>query len=43
MGAPIVQSLPVVAGLLLAALVLLLLATAGLARGLSRPDKWGGR
>ena len=43
MGAPIVQSLPVAAGLLLAALVLLLLATAGLARGLSRPDKWGGR
>src|SRR5256885_3348639 len=39
----IVQSLPVVAGLLLAALVLLLLATAGLARGLSRPDKWGDR
>ncbi len=43
MGAPIAQSLPIVAGLLLATLVLVLLATAGLARGLSRPDKWGGR
>lgn len=43
MGAPIVQSLPIVAGLLLATLALVLLATAGLKRGLSRPDKWGGR
>ena len=43
MGAPIVQSLPIVCGLVLATLVLLLLATAGLCRGLKRPDKWGAR
>ncbi|MBF5007724.1 ABC transporter permease [Diaphorobacter caeni] len=43
MGASIVQSLPVVCGLVLATLVLTLLATAGLMRGLKRPDKWGGR
>jgi len=43
MGAPVVQSLPIVCSLALATLVLLLLATAGLARGLRRPDKWGGR
>lgn len=43
MGAPVAQSLPVVCGLLLAALVLLALASAGLQRGLQRPDKWGGR
>lgn len=43
MGAPVAQSLPVVCGLLLAALVLLALASAGLLRGLQRPDKWGGR
>ncbi|MEG0222443.1 MAG: ABC transporter permease [Comamonas sp.] len=43
MGAPVVQSLPIVCSLALATLVLLLLATAGLARGLRSPDKWGGR
>ena len=43
MGAPVAQTLPVVSGLLLAALVLLALASAGLLRGLRRPDKWGGR
>ena len=43
MGAPVAQSLPVVCGLMLAALVLLALASAGLLRGLRRPDKWGGR
>ena len=43
MGAPVAQTLPVVCGLLLATLVLLTLATLGLKRGLSRPDKWGGR
>ena len=43
MGAPVAQTLPVVCGLLLAALVLLVLATLGLKRGLQRPDKWGGR
>ena len=43
MGAPVAQSLLVVCGLLLAALVLLVLAAAGLWRGLLRPDAWGGR
>jgi ABC-2 type transport system permease protein len=43
MGAPMVQSLPILCSLALATLALLLLATAGLARGLRRPDKWGGR
>ncbi|MDI9854734.1 ABC transporter permease [Comamonas sp. 17RB] len=43
MGAPVVQTLPVVAGLLLAALLLFALASAGLSRGLRRPEKWGGR
>ncbi|MFD2754065.1 ABC transporter permease [Comamonas terrae] len=43
MGAPVAQTLPVVGGLLLATLVLLALAAAGLLRGLQRPDKWGGR
>lgn len=43
MGAPIAQTLPVVCGLLLATLVLLALASAGLWRGLARPEKWGGR
>ncbi|MFT7723902.1 MAG: ABC transporter permease [Roseateles sp.] len=43
MGTPVVQSLPVLCGLALAALVLMLLATAGLCRGLRRPDKWGAR
>ena len=43
MGAPVAQSLPVVCGLLLAAMVLLMLASAGLLRGLKRPEKWGGR
>ena len=43
MGAPVAQSLPVVCGLLLAALVLLALAAAGLSRGLRRPEAWGGR
>lgn len=43
MGAPVAQTLPVVAGLLLAALLLFALASAGLSRGLRRPEKWGGR
>ena len=43
MGAPVAQSLPVVAGLGLATLVLLAVATAGLARGLRLPQRWGGR
>jgi ABC-2 type transport system permease protein len=43
MGAPVAQSLPVVCGLLLAALVLLALAAAGLSRGLRRPEAWGSR
>ena len=43
MGAPVAQSLSVVCGLLLAALVLLLAASAGLSRGLKQPEKWGGR
>jgi len=43
MGAPVVQTLPVVAGLLLAALLLFALASAGLSRGLRRPEQWGGR
>lgn len=43
MGAPVVQTLPVVAGLLLATLLLFALASAGLWRGLRRPEKWGGR
>lgn len=43
MGAPLAQSLPVVAGLLLATLALLALATAGLLRGLRRPERWGAR
>ena len=42
-GLAVAQTLPVVCGLLLAALVLLALASAGLLRGLRRPDKWGGR
>lgn len=42
-GAPVVQTLPVVSGLLLATLVLLALASAGLLRALGRPEKWGGR
>jgi ABC-2 type transport system permease protein len=43
MGAPPAQSLPVVAGLLLATLALLALATVGLLRGLRRPERWGAR
>lgn len=43
MGAPVAHSLPVAGGLLLATLALLLAATAGLARGLRLPHKWGGR
>ncbi|MBO9679441.1 MAG: ABC transporter permease [Acidovorax sp.] len=43
MGAPVAQSLPVACGLLLAALVLLALAAAGLSRGLRRPGAWGSR
>ncbi len=43
MGAPVVQTLPVVASLLLATLLLFSLASAGLSRGLRRPEKWGGR
>jgi ABC-2 type transport system permease protein len=42
-GAPVVQTLPVVAGLLLATLVLFALASAGLSARLRRPEKWGGR
>ncbi|THF62436.1 ABC transporter permease [Pseudothauera nasutitermitis] len=42
-GAPIAQSLPVVAGMTLATLILLALAAWGLRRALARPDKWGGR
>lgn len=43
MGAPVVQTLPVVAALLLATLLLLALATGGLYRGLGRPQAWGAR
>jgi ABC-2 type transport system permease protein len=43
MGAPVVQSLPILSGLTLATLVLMLLATVALCRGLRRPDKWGAR
>lgn len=43
MGAPVVQSLPVVSGFVLATLIILLLATAGLCRGLKCPEKWGWR
>ncbi|AVP59104.1 ABC transporter permease [Pulveribacter suum] len=43
MGAPVAQSLPVVAGLLLATLVLLALASAGLARARRLPQRWGAR
>lgn len=43
MGAPVVQSLPILGGLALATLVLMLLATASLGRALRRPDKWGAR
>ena len=43
MSAPPAQSLPVVAGLLLATLALLALATVGLLRGLRRPERWGAR
>lgn len=43
MGAPPAQSLPVVAGLLLATLVLLALATAALLRAWARPQDWGKR
>ncbi|MGE8398239.1 MAG: ABC transporter permease, partial [Comamonas sp.] len=43
MGAPIAQSVPVVGGLLLAAIVLLLVATAALQRARKLPERWGGR
>ena len=43
MGAPLVQSLPVVAALALATLVLLALATAALLRARARPGRWGAR
>ncbi len=43
MGAPPAQSLPVIAGLLLATLVLLALATAALLRAWARPQDWGKR
>ena len=43
MGAPVVQSLPIVCSLLLATLIFLLLAAVGLCRGLKRPEKWGAR
>lgn len=42
-GAPVQQSLPVVAGLLLATLVLLALATVALLRAWARPQDWGVR
>ena len=43
MGAPVAQSVSVVGGLLLAACVLLALATAGLQRARHLPQRWGGR
>ncbi|WP_240919199.1 ABC transporter permease [Acidovorax sp. HDW3] len=43
MGAPLAQSLPTIAALGLATLVLLAAASAGLARGLRQPQRWGGR
>ncbi len=43
MGAPVAQTVPVVAGLLLATLVLLALATWGLQRARTLPERWGGR
>jgi len=43
MGSPPAHSLPVVGGLLATTLILMLLAAAGLCRGLNLPEKWGGR
>ena len=43
MGAPVVQSLPIVCSLVLATMIFLLLAAAGLCRGLANPEKWGAR
>lgn len=43
MGAPVAQSLSVVAGLLLATLILLGITTSGLQRALRLPQRWGGR
>lgn len=43
MGAPTAYSAPIVAALVLASLVLLLLATLGLARALELPQSWGQR
>jgi ABC-2 type transport system permease protein len=43
MGAPIAQTVPVVGGLLLAAIVLLLVATLALQRARKLPERWGGR
>lgn len=43
MGAPVAQTVPVVGGLLLATLVLLALATWGLQRARTLPERWGGR
>ncbi|MEG0540027.1 MAG: ABC transporter permease [Comamonas sp.] len=43
MGAPVAQTVSVVGGLLLATLVLLALATWGLQRARTLPERWGGR
>ncbi len=43
MGAPVGQTLPVVAGLLLATLLLLALAAGGLVRAARLPERWGAR
>ncbi|WP_370551209.1 ABC transporter permease [Comamonas sp. CMM02] len=43
MGAPVAQTVPVVGGLLLVTLVLLALATWGLQRARTLPERWGGR
>lgn len=43
MGAPVAQTVPVVGGLLLAAAVLLGVATWGLQRARKLPQRWGGR
>lgn len=43
MGAPVAQTVPVVGGLLLATLVLLALATWGLQRARTLPERWGER
>ena len=43
MGAPSAQTVPVVAGLLVATVVLLVIATFGLQRARKLPQRWGGR